>query len=182
MFESWLYCLLPVWSQVIQNLSFIIIKWPYSSVPAGIWRLNQMCMAHRKCSTHAPFPFSEQDPWEWAQTCKLFYEQRGQGIRTMVTQTRLSLVGCTAPGAPLIRTKALVTDDLSPETNSLAWGTGCSRKGAGGSENRLCLSLTDILCGLWWWSIFLVAPYSPKHGNNAKRLYHQIFSKNPITK
>ena len=49
--KSWLYCSLPMWSQIIQNLSFIIIKWPYSSVPAGIWRLNQMCMAHRKCST-----------------------------------------------------------------------------------------------------------------------------------
>lgn len=67
----------------------------------------------------------------------------------MVTQTKLSLVSCIAPGAPLIRTKALVTCDLSPETNSLAWGKGCSRKGAGSSENRLCLSLTDILCGLW---------------------------------
>ena len=68
----------------------------------------------------------------------------------MVTQTRLSLVICTAPGAPLIRTKALVTYDLSPETNSLAGGgEGYGRKGAGGSENRLCLSFTDILCGLW---------------------------------
>lgn len=174
-----------MWSQIIQNLSFIIIKWPYSSVPAGIWRLNQMCMAHRKCSTNAPFPFSEQDPWEWAQTCKLFYEQRGQRIRTMVTQTRLSLVSCTALGAPLIRTKALVTYDLSPETNSLAGGgvgEGYGRKGAGGSENRLCFSFTDILRGLWWWSVFLIASYSPKRGDNAKRLYHQISSKNPVTK
>lgn len=72
---------------IFQSLRFIIIRWPSSSVPGGVWRLNQMYMARRKCSTNVLFPFREQSLWGVSWTYTLFCEQRGQEeIRKLVVQ------------------------------------------------------------------------------------------------
>lgn len=161
---------------IFQSLCFIIVKWPSSSAPEGVWGLNWMCVAHRKCSTNVPFPFREQGLWGMSCTGKLFYGWRGQGIRKMVAQRRLSLsakhhLGQLWPCG----------DRLPPPNQLTGWGEWVQPQACWGlwPQTAYLSVMLQVGSGVGLYFLQLLVPHNM---GIMPRVYNQILSKNPVTK